>query len=124
MSTIFKYRFDSELNILYKNYFGLISIEDIFVSWEHAFNNNVIPEETKGVILDFRKANFDFKVDRFVDIASFYKKHIRIFKGMRIASISVEPSDVVIPMMVKTRDEGYSSEPFSTEEAAINWILS
>ena len=53
MSDICKYEFHPELNILFKNYYGPISIEDIFSSWEHAINNNIIPSDIKGFILDF-----------------------------------------------------------------------
>ena len=123
MKDFYKYEFNEELNILYKYYYGPITLEDIFSSWEHAFNNNIIPSDIKGFILDFRKSTFDFKVERFIDISNFYKKHIDIFKGTRLALISVDPKDLVIPILFKTKDKGYLSEPFSTEKAAIDWIL-
>lgn len=50
----YKYHFNSTFGILYKTYYGLISIEDIESSWEDAFKNEVIPKENKGFVLDYR----------------------------------------------------------------------
>lgn len=124
MNDFYKFELHSELNILYKYYYGPISLENIFSSWEHAFDTNIIPKDIKGFILDFRKSNFDFKVERFIDISNFYKEHIDIFKGAKIALITVDPTDLVVPILFKTKEEGYLSQPFSTEQAAIEWILS
>jgi len=124
MSDNFKYVFDSETAILYKYYFGMISIEDILTSWEFAFENKLIPQEVKGFILDFRQSSFNFKVNRFIEISNFYKKHINIFGGSKIALITIEPKDLVIPVLFKAKEEGYTSNPFSTPEAAKEWILS
>ncbi|TDN97735.1 hypothetical protein [Sunxiuqinia elliptica] len=124
MSEKFKYQFDSSLGILFKYYYGLISIKDIESSWEYAFENGLIPKETKGFILDYRKSNFNIKIDEHTVIAEFYKKHLDVFGNFKIAILTEEYRDIVIPILVKTKDEGYSSRPFSTLEAAIEWVLS
>jgi len=123
MKDFYKYELNTDLNILFKYYYGPISLEDIFSSWEHAFENNIIPDDVVGFILDFRKSTFDFKADRFLDISNFYKKHIDVFKGTKIGLISVNPNDVVIPILFTTKDKGYTSSAFSTDQAAIDWIL-
>jgi len=123
MSDFYKYDLNSELNILYKDYYGPISIENIFSSWEHAFTNNIIPSDIKGFILDFRKSTFDFRAEKFIEIANFYKSHIDFFKGKKVALISTNPNDLVVPLLFNTKDKGYSSKSFSTKEAALNWIL-
>jgi hypothetical protein len=123
MQKKFKYQFNSSLGILFKLYFGRINIDDITSSWEHAFKNNLIPKETKGFILDYRNATFDLEISEHNAIADFYKKHIDIFGGFKIAIITIEPKDLVIPILVEFKDAGYSSKPFSTVEAAIRWVL-
>ncbi len=123
MSDFYKFELNSELNILYKNYYGPISIENIFSSWEYAFNNEVIPNDVKGFILDFRKSSFDFKTERFIEIVDFYKRNIEIYGGKKVALISTNPSDLVIPILFNSKDKGYSSKSFSTQEAALDWIL-
>jgi hypothetical protein len=124
MEEKFKYHFDSELSILFKTYYGLISIEDIESSWEYAFKNDLIPKEIKGFVLDYRKSNFNINPNQFMAIADFYKKHIDKFENCKIAIITEEPRDIVIPVLVETKDEGYSSKPFCTLQASIDWVLS
>lgn len=118
-----KYHFNSSLGILYKYYYGYITLEDIQSSWEYAFENNLIPKDVKGFILDYRQANFKLKIEEYKGIADFYKNHIEVFGNLKIGIITEEPSDVVIPMLVESLDEGYSSQPFATHEAALKWVI-
>ncbi len=124
MDKKFKYKFDRSLSILFKYYYGSTCIEDIESSWEYAFENGLIPKETKGFILDYRKSNFNIKIKEHTAIADFYKKHLDVFGNLKIAIITEKPKDIVIPILVKIADEGYSSKPFSTIESAIKWVLS
>lgn len=124
MDKKFRYEFDRSSGILYKYYYGLIDIEDIKSSWEYAFENNLIPKEIKGFILDYRESNFNIKIDKHTAIADFYKKHLDIFGNKKIAIITQNPRDIVIPILVKKKDEGYQSRPFSTLESAVKWVLS
>lgn len=50
------FRYDSEKKIMYKLHYGDIAIEDIINSWEWAFDNKIIPENTKCFLLDYRDA--------------------------------------------------------------------
>ncbi|MCK4922713.1 MAG: hypothetical protein KAS71_16785 [Bacteroidales bacterium] len=123
MQEKFKFRFNNSLGILHKYYYGSISIADIKSSWEHAFENNLIPKETKGFIVDYRNANLEFEVDEHIKIADFYKDNLEVFGNFKIAVVSDEPKDVVIIILVETKEDGYFSRLFSTVEAATNWVL-
>ncbi|WP_163715740.1 hypothetical protein [Mangrovibacterium lignilyticum] len=120
----FKYHWDSSRKTVFKLYAGNITLEDIRSSWEYAIANNLIPKETVGFVLDYREASLQVKVDSYEAIADFYWEHVEVFGGTKIAIISTNPRDIVIPMLVETRDNGYMSKPFSTVEAALEWILS
>lgn len=124
MDRKFKYQFDDSLGIMFKYYYGPIDIEDIESSWEYAFKNKLIPKNVKGFILDYQNASFNFDVDKHTTIPNFYKKHLEVFGGKKIAIITVHPKDIVIPVLVSTNDDGYISRPFSTLESAILWVLS
>lgn len=124
MEKKFEYKFNNSLGILFKTYYGNITIEDIESSWEYAFENDLIPIEKKGFILDYRNSHFNITIEEHTSIANFYKKHINIFRNYKIAIITENSKDIVIPMLVEVLDEGYISKPFSTVEAAITWILS
>lgn len=124
MDKKFEYHFNQELGILFKTYFGAITIKDIENSSKYAFENNLIPKENKGFILDYRNSHFDIALDKYNEIPNFYKKHLNIFGNFKIAIITEEPKDTVIPVLVALDDDGYASKPFSTMEAAIAWVLS
>ncbi len=118
-----KYFFDEESCILFKYHFGNICFDDIKNSWNEAINKNIIPNEVKGFILDYRNATFDMSPDEHKKIANFYQSNINTFGGHRIAIITIDPKDMVIPILVEYKDRGYQSKPFSTLEAAKNWVL-
>ncbi|MFB6319488.1 hypothetical protein ACE1EF_12935 [Saccharicrinis sp. FJH54] len=108
--------------IFFKRYAGSITLEDIFESWQNAFKKNLIPEDVKGFVLDYRLAHLDFQLNEYHQIPEFYKDNIDYFLGRKIAVITSNPRDLVFPTLIKTMDDGYESKPFSTEEAAILWI--
>lgn len=118
-----KYNYDAATGIFYKYYYGTITLRDIITSWEESIKNKTIPKETKGFLLDYRNANLEMDIEENLKIAEFYKNHLDIFGNLRIAVVTVNPRDVVIPILVKAHDEGYLSRPFSTVEAALTWVL-
>ena len=119
-----KYKFDDSTGILYKYYFGTITLDDIFTSWNDAISNNIIPKDTKGFILDYTKANFDLEFDELDKIPEYYKQHLDIFRNKKIAILTQSVRDIVYPILVEKKDSGCSSRPFYTLEAAIEWVLS
>jgi len=123
MKKKFAYQFDGSTNILYKHYFGMITLEDIYSSWDYAINNNIIPAGTRSFILDYRDASFDINVKEYHKIADYYADHLEVFKNSKIAIITQTPKDVVIPALVETKDKGYVSKPFYSIEAATDWVL-
>ena len=123
MSKKFIYKYDDSTRILYKYYYGPITIEDIYSSWDYAISNNLIPKGTRSFILDYTGASIDIKVKEYTKIAEYYRNHLEIFKDCKIAVITQIPKDVVIPTLVEAIDEGYHSKPFYMLEAAIDWVL-
>jgi hypothetical protein len=116
--------FDASLGIFYKTYRGVISIEDIVLSWETIFKDDLIPKQVTGFILDYRAGHFNIKIDEHVQISDFYKCHLDVFGGKKIAIITDNPKDVVIPVLVRMNDAGYESKPFCSLEASVDWVLS
>ena len=117
------YNFDSELGIVFKNYYGDISVDDIRETWLEAFEEGLVPPEANGFVLDYREARFSFPIESFKAIPDFYRENIERFRNKRIAIITDKPSDIVIPILVKSLDDGYSPREFTTRDAAIEWVL-
>ena len=99
----FKFVFDRSTGILYKYYFGPITYEDIFSSWDYGISNNLIPKETKGFIVDYRKASFEIILDEYWRISDYFKKHLDIFGNKRIGVITQKPKDAVVPSLVESK---------------------
>lgn len=123
MNTFYEYSYDEKLSILYKQYFGDITIEMIESSWLHAFKHKMVPEAVEGFVLDYRKAHILVRFEDSDLIAAFYQSHLSYFGGKRIAVVTECPSDVVVPMLVSEHDESYESKPFSSIDAAVGWVL-
>lgn len=119
----YSYYYDAESKIMYKSYFGEINIKDIESSWETASEQNLIPKNTKKFILDYREAMLKVKSTEHSTISDFYKTHPEIFNNALIAIVTDDPNNVVIPILVHEKDEGYISLPFSTMEAALEWLI-
>ncbi len=118
----FKYKFDKQNQILFKYYFGDITIEDLKESWLYAFKKKIIPKGTKSFILDYRESNLHISPHDAHLIAEFYREHLDVFAGSKIAIIVEQPVQIVVPMLVQSQDKGYISRPFTTIEAAIEWL--
>ncbi|HPH15596.1 MAG TPA: hypothetical protein PK029_00370 [Bacteroidales bacterium] len=120
----FIYVYNNDEKILYKSYFGNITIYDITSSWDIAIEQQLIPQGTIGVINNFLEARFDFNsLNDFKKIPEYYQQNLNTFSGLRFAIVTVSPKDMVVPVLVKEYDKGYESRPFSTVEAARQWIL-
>lgn len=123
MEKKYSYKYDDKSGIMFKSYYGLITINDIHSSWDEAINSKIIPDGTKSFVLDYREATFNFKVTESTKIAEYYRTHLDVFGNCKIAVVTQKPKDVVVPAIVETHDDGYLSKPFYTKEAAINWVL-
>ena len=121
--TGFTYEFDEQTGILFKNYFGPVNLKTLISSWDDAIAKQIIPANTKGFILDYRKATLKVGLHEFTGIPDYYKSHPEIFENKKIAILVDNPRDTVVPILVREKDSGYESKPFSTLEAAIQWIL-
>jgi hypothetical protein len=122
MPAKFEYSFDKKTGILYKIYYGDITLLDITSSWDRAIKENIIPKETIGFILDYRNASFNIPIKETSGIAGYYKQHLEIFGNKKIAILTDTPDRIRIPTLVELLDEGYISRPFSTMNAAIAWV--
>lgn len=120
----FEYKFDSKNSVLFKYYYGEITLSDITSSWEAAISNKEIPTDTKGFILDYRKASFKLNNGEHISIAEYYKHNNKIFGDKKIAIVTESYKDIIVPILVKAEDPGCHFEPFSTIGAATGWVLS
>lgn len=120
---VYQFEYDPEKKIVYKRHFGSISKEDIFNSWDHAIAQKLIPLETSGFIVDFRNAHLGIKMMDVKAIPHYFDLHSDIFGGKKMAVIVNTPEEIVFPVVIEHAKKSYFLKPFSTEEAALKWIL-
>ncbi|MCY1718724.1 hypothetical protein OU798_00115 [Prolixibacteraceae bacterium Z1-6] len=122
MNNSSRFEFNPRTGILFKYYYGPISVEAIRDSWTVAIKQQLLPENIRGFVLDYREAHFDFHIKEHIAIVEFYRGHPEIFGNKRVAIICENPEDIVYPILFQTHDNGYESMIFSTMEAAIAWV--
>lgn len=118
----FKFRYDPNTKIFYKKHFGNITREEIFKSWDHAIESNLIPKDTVGFIVDFLDAHLNLALKDAKLIPYYFNSHTDIFGYRKIAIIVRSPKEIVVPILIQYAQKKYYLKPFSTEEAAVNWI--
>lgn len=119
----YRYEFNETLKIMYKYYFGDVTLDLITSSWDWAIQNQIIPSGAVGFLLDYKQANFQVPIAELPGISDYYRAHPELFHNKRIAVVTENPKDVVVPILVSEKDFGYQSRPFSTVKAGVSWIL-
>lgn len=118
-----QYYYDKATRIFKKSYLGEVTLRTITQSWDDLINKDMIPEDTIGFILDYRKAHFNIPLKELKGIGEYYRENIKTFKGKKVAIVTESANDIVVPVIVQKDDKEYSSAPFSTLKAAEAWIL-
>jgi hypothetical protein len=119
----FEFSFDYSRMIFYKYYSGDVSYNDFESSWLYIIENQIIPNNVRGILLDYREALIKSPIDEAYKISSFFSGNVSIFKNKKIAFVTSTPEQIVLPVLVREFDSNYQSRPFSTIEAAEHWIL-
>ena len=117
------YNYDYGNQIMYKVHYGLISAADIKSSWQWAFDNNIIPNNTKRYLLDYRVADFINPIRISSEIVIFYHDNLTYFRDCKFAIVSKKSKNIATSMTVKKSDYLYQSEPFSFIDQAIEWLI-
>jgi hypothetical protein len=115
-----KYQYHSEF-ILIRKFYGPIDIKDITDSWDYLIENNILNETHKGVINDIRDAELNMNVHSFEKLINYLKKQ-EIFQRIKLAVVCDTPGKVIFPILGNTMNPDLKIKPFSTIEAAANWI--
>jgi len=111
-----------DYDILYKKYFGEISLEDVFSSWKNIIEENQIPNTINKFLLDYREASLMFTIDSIEEIVNFYREHDAVFEDSKIALLMETPEQVVFPYLLKYERPSLSIKAFYTYEAALSWL--
>jgi hypothetical protein len=118
------YSIDEKNKIIYEQYSGEVSIDDIIESKKKVLQGE--PKIGFSLAIDMRKAKLDFKPDDLEKLVDFFVGFKEYIKGTRIAFLTDSPKNAAITLfyeeLVKSENLGFQVNVFSTKEAADLWL--
>ncbi len=109
--------------ILVREIRGKANFDEIYCSWKNLIENNDFNPSVIGMINDFRGIELDVKISDVNKIKILLEDNPQIFKSMKIAVFVDSFKNIVFPMVVEKLSKKATVRPFSTFEAAHDWIL-
>lgn len=108
--------------IYIREFRGRVGLEEIINSWEFLINNNLLNHSIKGVINDLADCRLDMNMDSFQVLIGYLKAHDQ-FTKIKLAVICDDPHIIVFPTLGEVREKSLKIKPFTSEEAAVEWII-
>ncbi|MEX1382289.1 hypothetical protein [Lutibacter sp.] len=108
-------------SILIRKFTGKVYAKDIIASWEYICENKLIDEKIKGVINNLKDCELIMDMESFKTVIAYMKKQ-DCLKKIKIAVITDTPKTIVFPILGAERERELKIKPFSTMEAAVNWV--
>ena len=115
------YKFDEENKILFRNFSGIVNINDLVCVWVDTILNHIPNKQIKGIVSDFRGTDIQIEITDLSPLEKLFSKHIEILTQIKIAEVLDSPK-IVLPILFKRKNEEFQLWPFTTIEAALNWI--
>lgn len=109
-------------SILVRKLIGNVSPSELIESWKYLIDYKLISSSTKGIINDLTNCNLCMNRDEFDSFIQFLDSNKTIRK-IKIAVITTNPKNIVFPMLAENSKNQLNVKPFSTSEAAENWIM-
>jgi hypothetical protein len=118
----FQFYYDEPNKIFYRVLTDTVTIENLLDSWYDIFEQGLIPDELNGIVLDYRGAHFNMSIEATDTFSTFFDEHYHFFENKKIALIMTDPDQIVFPLLIQAKNDSYTAQIFSTEEAALQWI--
>lgn len=109
--------------ILSIRYSGVITLQELRTIWMDVIDQKMVSSEIQGFILDYRNSVMDIKVEEISTLSEFFKNNLNIFQKKKFAYVTSSPGQIILPIILQEDDFFYESKPFSTTEAALEWVL-
>ena len=122
MGISYKYHKNYTQSILIRNFDGKISVDDIIGSWEFLIDNGMIPGQLEGIISDLTNCDLNMDLNDFYKLINYLRNNAQLRK-LKQAVVSQNPQTIVFPTLGEQNEHDCKIRPFSTEQAAVNWII-
>ncbi|HPE58375.1 MAG TPA: hypothetical protein P5514_10935 [Bacteroidales bacterium] len=108
--------------ILVRDFSGEVGIDQILNSWNLLLRSRLLTDDTIGVINNLVNCELKLTIESFGKLTDFLKLNPRL-RELKLAVVTDKPNVIVFPMMGEVQQKILKIKPFTTEEAAINWIM-
>ena len=108
--------------ITIRTFSGTVNSKEIIDSWKSIIENNVNNKNLIGIINDLTNCELQINLDSFKNILDFMNKQ-DFLKKLKIAVISESPNQIIFPFIAQKNEKDLNIKPFSTMDAATNWII-
>ena len=118
---------DSELKIIRHRHSGLIERKELGEVWQQLLSMKEFTELEYNLLSDYRNAKFNFSVEDTPAISTFLNSLSHILKGKREVVIVDDPHATAIAILFENellQTIGFEVKVFSTESAALKWLIS
>jgi len=116
-------RYIENNGILVREARGKVTFDELYVSWKDMITTEKLNASLFGIINDFRELEIDAKISDVNNILKLIDENIDVFKEIKIAVVVDSYKNIVFPMMVEKISKKAQIKPFSTFDAARDWIL-
>ena len=122
MSILYKNQNQYPDCILIREFNGEVTVHEIIASWNYLTENKLITSNIKGVINNLVDCELKMDFNSFNILMDYLKDH-EILKRLKLAVICRNPETIIFPMLGEYTEKELQIKPFSTESAAVNWIM-
>lgn len=114
---------DQKGRIISIRYSGEVTLQELKTNWIDVIDQNIIGANIQGFILDCRNSVMNLEIEEISKLSDLFKEHLDIFQKKKFAYVTESPSQIILPLILQENDLLYESKPFSTTEAALDWVL-
>jgi len=107
--------------VILRSFSGEVVLEDMIESWKKLFTAYPNLNEYKGILTTFLDAEIKHEDHNLNVLVEFLKDHLDLLKDLKIAIVMDTPM-VTNTIIVGQRVKSLQIKPFSTVEAARQWI--
>ena len=108
--------------VIVRRFKGDVCFEDMIESWKQLLVKYPNLEAYKGILTSFLDADIRGEDGNMNVMVEFLKEHLDKLKDLRIAMVMDTPL-VTNTIIMGERMKSLQIKPFSTEEAALQWIV-
>jgi hypothetical protein len=108
-------------SILIRKFIGKVTFNEIFDSWKYLCENKQIDNKIKGIVNDLLDCEIEMDLKSFENLLNYIENQDCIRK-IKLAVITNNPKIIIFPILGENQKKELKIKPFSTMDAAVDWV--